>query len=50
MIHFLCNGKLQIVADGNLYLREHCILTRSVERLDMQSLLNPFEEFMRSYT
>lgn len=44
MIHFLCNGKQQIVADGNLYLREHCILTRSVERLDMQSLLNPFEE------
>ena len=25
MIHFLCNGKQQIVADGNLYLREHCI-------------------------
>lgn len=44
MIHFLSNGKQQIVADGNPNLREYCILTRSVERLDVQSLLNPFEE------
>ena len=44
MIHFLGNGKQQIVADSNPNLREYCILTRSIERLDMQSLLNPFEE------
>ena len=44
MIYFLGNGKQQIVADGNPYLREYCILARSVERLDVQSLLNPFEE------
>lgn len=44
MVHFLCNGKQQIVADGNPNLREHRILTHSVERLDVQSLLYPFEE------
>ncbi len=44
MKYFLCNGKQQIVADGNPNLRKHCILTRSVERLDVQPLLYPFEE------
>ena len=44
MIHFLCNGKQQIVADGNPNLREDRILARSVERLDVQSLFYPFEE------
>lgn len=44
MIHFLCNGKQQIIADGNPNLREYCILACSVERLDMQPLLYPFEE------
>ena len=44
MIHFLCNGKQQIVADGNPNLREDCILARTIERLDVQPLLYPFEE------
>lgn len=44
MIHFLCNGKQQIVADGNPNLRENRILARTIERLDMQPLLYPFEE------
>jgi hypothetical protein len=44
MLHFLCNGKQQIITDGNPNLREHGILARSVERLDMQMLLYPFEE------
>lgn len=50
MIHLLCNGKQQVIADGNPNLREYRILTCSVERLDMQPLFNPFEEIMRSYT
>ena len=44
MIHFLCNGKQQIVADGNPNLRENRIPARTIERLDMQPLLYPFEE------
>ena len=46
MIHFLCNGKQQIVADDNPNLREYCILARSIERLDVESLLYPFEAIM----
>ena len=44
MIHFLCNGKQQIIADGNPNLREDRILARTIERLDVQPLLYPFEE------
>lgn len=44
MIHVLDNGKQQIVADGNPYLRKDCILARSIERCDAQPLLCPFEE------
>ena len=34
----------QIIAYGDPNLREYSILARSVERLDVQSLFNPFEE------
>lgn len=44
MIYLLSNGKQQIIAYGNPNLREYSILARSVERLDMQSLFDPFEE------
>ena len=44
MIHLLSNGKQQIIAYCNPNLRVYSILARSVERLDMQSLLDPFEE------
>lgn len=44
MIHLLSNGKQQIIAYGNPNLREYSILARSVERLDMQPLFDPFEE------
>ena len=44
MIYFLSYGKQQIIAYGNPNLREYSIRARSVERLDMQSLFNPFEE------
>lgn len=37
MIHILRKGKQLIVVDGNPDLREHSILTRSVERLDVPS-------------
>lgn len=47
MIHLHSNGKQQIIAYGNPNLREYCILARSVERLDMQSLSDPFEETFR---
>ena len=44
MIYFLSNGKQQIIAYGDPNLREYSILARSIERLDMQSLFDPFEE------
>lgn len=44
MIHFLGNGKQQIVTNGYPNLREYSILACSVERLDVQSLLYPLEE------
>lgn len=44
MIYLLRNGKQQINTYGNPNLREYSILARSVERLDMQSLFDPFEE------
>ena len=44
MICFIGNGKQQIIAYGNPNLREYSILVRCVERLDMQSMFNPFEE------
>lgn len=47
MIYLLRNGKQQIIAYGNPNLREYSILAHSVERLDMQSLFDPFEETFR---
>lgn len=47
MIYLLSNGKQQIVAYGNPNLREYSILARTVERLDMQSLFDSFEETFR---
>jgi len=47
MIYLLSNGKQQMIAYGNPNLREYSILARSVERLDMQSLSDPFEETFR---
>ena len=51
MKHLSGNGKQQVIADGNPYLRVYCILAGPVERLDVQMLLDPFEEtfhFQRS--
>ncbi len=50
MIYLLSNGKQQIIEYGNPNLREYSILARSVERLDMQSLSDPFEETFRFLT
>ncbi len=47
MIYLLSYGKQQIIAYGNPNLRECSIRARSVERLDMQSLFDPFEETFR---
>ena len=44
MIHLQSNNKQQVVTDGNPYLCEDCILGRPIERLDVQVLLDPFEE------
>ena len=44
MIYLLSNGKQLIIEYGNPHLREYNILARSVERLDMQSLFDSFEE------
>ena len=44
MIHLQSNNKQQVVTDGNPYLCEDCILERPIERLDVQVLLDPFEE------
>ena len=49
-ILLLGNDKQKVVTDGYPYLREDCILARSVEGFDMQMLLDPLEELMRSYT
>ena len=46
MIYLLSYGKQQIIAYGNPNLREYSILARSIERLDMQSLFDPFKEIM----
>ena len=43
MKHLSGNGKQQVIADGNPYLRVYCILAGPVERLDVQ-MLDPFEE------
>lgn len=44
MKHLSGNGKQQVIADGNPYLRVYCILAGSVECLDVQMLFDPFEE------
>lgn len=48
MIHLQSNNKQQVVTDGNPYLCEDCILGRPIERLDVQVLLDPFEERLDS--
>ena len=48
MIHLQSYNKQQVVTDGNPYLCVDCILGRSVECLDVQMLLNPFEERLDS--
>ena len=50
MEHLLSDDKQQVVTDGNPYLYEDRIPCRSKERLDVQVLLNPLEELMRSFT
>lgn len=50
MIHLQSNNKQQIIADGYPYLRKNCILCCSIELLDMQVLLDPFEERLDSPT
>jgi hypothetical protein len=44
MKHLLGNDKQQVIAHSNPYLCVDCILGCSVKRLDMQMLLDPFEE------
>ena len=44
MIHLQSNNKQQVITYGNPYLCEDCILRRPIERLDVQVLLDPFEE------
>ena len=43
-ILLLGNDKQKVVTDGYPYLREDCILARSVEGFDMQMLLDPLEK------
>ena len=50
MIYLLSYGKQQIIAYGNPNQRKYSILARSIERLDMQSLFDPFKELMRSFS
>ena len=40
----LGNDKQKVVTDGYPYLREDCIHSRTVERLDVEMLLDPLEE------
>lgn len=49
-ILFLCYNKQQIVTDGYPDLRVNSIPGGAIEGLDVQVLLNPFEELMRSFT
>ena len=44
MIHLLGNGKQQVVTHGNPDLCEDCVLCCPKERLDVEMLLDPFEE------
>lgn len=44
------NDEHKIVAHGYPDLRVDCVLGGSVEGLDVQMLLDPFEELMRSCT
>lgn len=44
MIYLLCKGKQQVVTHGNQYLCEDRVLSSSEERLDMEMLLDKFEE------
>ena len=50
MKHLSGNGKQQIIADGNPYLRVDCIKAGSVERPDVQMLFDPFDVLMRSFS
>ncbi len=46
----LRNDEQQIVTNGYPYLRVDGITGRAVEVLDVQVLLNPFEELMCSFS
>ena len=48
-IPFLRNDEQKVVANGYPDLRVNGVLGGSVEGLDVQMLLDPFEELMRSY-
>ena len=52
MKHLSGNGKQQVIADGNPYLRVYCILAGPVERLDVQMLLDlgSFPEILPPYS
>ena len=43
-ITLLCNDEQQIVAHGYPDLRVDCVLGSPIEGLDVQMLLDPFEE------
>ena len=50
MKHLPGNDTQQVVTDGNPYLCKDRIPCCSEERFDMQMLLDPLEELMRSFT
>jgi hypothetical protein len=41
---FIGNRDRYVGANGNPYLRLHCVLAMAVERLDAQMLFDPLEE------
>ena len=43
-------GNEAVGDDGHVYLYSDCIFGFSPETLDLEMLLDPFEEIMRSYT
>ena len=43
------DGNETVCDDGNMNLNAHCIVALTPERLDLEVLLDPFEELMRSY-
>ena len=50
-LEILLNDSGVIVCDdGNVNLNAHCIIALTPDRLDLEVLLDPFEELMRSFT